>query len=137
MKLSIYFDGSCGPRNPGGTAAWGFVVKNEEGEVIHKASGRVGENSTHNVAEYVGLIESMQYVAKQHPHADAIFYGDSTLVISQMRGEAKARRGKYLPYHQKAVELAASFILQGKWEFRWIQRALNSEADELAQYHRY
>ncbi len=139
MKLFAYSDGSCGPRNPGGTAAYGFVIKNEEMEVIHTGSGRVckGAEATNNVAEMEGMYQAMLLVAKEHPKANVEFNADSSLVIALMRGEAKARSGKYLPYYAKSIALAEPFIEKKLWKFRWIQRGFNSEADELAQYHRY
>jgi ribonuclease HI len=139
QKLFAYFDGSCGPKNPGGTAAYGFVIKNEEMEVIDTGCGRVcrGALATNNVAEVEGLYQVMLLVAQKYPKANVEFNGDSSLVIALMRGEAKARSGKYIPYYEKAAALAAPFIEKRLWKFRWIQRALNSEADELAQYHRF
>lgn len=139
MKLTVFFDGSCGPRNPGGVAAYGFVVKDDEGEVIHSGYGRAcrGEGATNNVAEYEGLYQAMKFIEKTYPEAHVLFKGDSWLVIAQMRGEAKAKSGKYLPYHEKSKKLAAPFIEKKLWKFQWIQRAFNSEADKLSQYQRF
>jgi ribonuclease HI len=139
MKLSVYFDGSCGPRNPGGTAAWGFVIKNDKEEVIGKGSGRAlkGKDASNNVGEFEGLYQSMIVITKEYPHAQVVFRGDATLVINIMNREAKARRGRYMPYYEKTMVLASPFIEKKQWTFEWIPRALNSEADELSQYHRY
>lgn len=133
--LHVYFDGSCGPA-PGGTAAYGFVVKNADGDIVHSQHGRVGSgpSMTGNVGEYEALYQAMRYIATHHPKYHVIFHGDSTLVISQMRGESKARKGKYLPYFYKSAALAEPFVEARLWTFQWIQRALNSEADDLAQY---
>lgn len=137
MRLQVYFDGSF--RNPNGTAAYGFIVYDEDRKVVHSASGRAGrgKDMSGNVAEYEGLYQAMKYIEKHYPEAQVLFNGDSTLVISQMRGEARARTGKYLPYHEKTLKLAAPFIKGKLWRFNWVQRALNSAADELAQYQRY
>lgn len=139
MKLFVYFDGSCGPRNPGGTAAYGFVVKDHDGNILHSGCGRAerGQEATNNLAEYAGLYWAMRWVHENHPRTETTFMGDSTLVISQMRGEGKAKKGKYLPWYRKSAELAKPYIEKKLWKFLWIQRALNSEADELSQYYRF
>jgi ribonuclease HI len=139
MTLTAYFDGSCGPRNPGGTAAWGFVIKNKEEEVIAQGCGRAlkGKLASNNVGEFEGLYQAMLVIAKEYPKAKVTFNGDATLVINIMNGEAVARRGRYLPYYQKTIALALPFIEKKLWTFVWIPRALNSEADNLSQFHRY
>ncbi len=117
MKLTVYCDGSCGPINPGGTAAYGFVVKNDDLDVIYEGSGKVGagELMSNNVAEFAALVAAMEWIKQNYPDAE----------------------GKYLPYYKQAIGIAAPYIIRRQWEFRWIQRALNSEADALAQYHRF
>lgn len=135
-RLSVFFDGACGP---GGVAAYGFIVKNEESEVIHSGSGRVGRgrSMSSNVAEYEALYQSMLWIRDHHPKAEVLFHGDSILVISQMNGESKARSGKYLPYYEKTQHFAAPFMEARLWKFKWVARSFNSEADELSQCHRY
>jgi len=92
---------------------------------------------TNNLAEYYGLCEAMVWIQDNHAEAEVIFYGDSSLVISQMMGESRAKKGKYLPYYHKAMDLAKSYIERRLWSFRWIPREMNSEADELSQYYRF
>ncbi len=133
-RLEVYFDGSCGPYAHG-VAAYGFVVYDDQHEILHKGYGRVGSGPeiSSNVAEFEGLYQSMLYILQHHPNAEVAFFGDSSMVIDQMNGEAKARKGKYVPYAQKTMALARGRTL---WSYRWIARAFNSEADELAQYQR-
>lgn len=59
--IKAYFDGSCEPVNPGGTARFGFVVLEEE-EVLYGQGGVIGsgDGMTNNVAEYHGLIECLK-----------------------------------------------------------------------------
>ena len=40
-----WFDGACEPVNPGGTASFGVVVKDDEGTVLLKEHGLVGKDS--------------------------------------------------------------------------------------------
>lgn len=139
MRLTVYFDGSCGPVNPGGIAAYGYVIKDDDYNTIHSGAGRVGEGEhcTNNVAEFEAIYQAMVWIDQNHPDAHVTFCGDSSMVIAQMRGEAKARKGEYIPYYKKTFEFAQPYIRRKIWEFRWIQRAFNSEADALAQYYRY
>lgn len=137
--IHVYFDGSCGPKNPGGTAAWGFVVKDEEYNVLYTAYGRVGTGPllSNNCAEFAGLYEAMKYIRKNFQKENVCFHGDSTLVIELMNKRAQAKKGLYLPYYKKSAELAEPYIQAKQWSFEWIVRDLNSEADELAQYSRF
>ena len=139
LKLECFFDGSIGPTATG-TAAYGFVIKDSgTGDPVYSSYGLVGRGPLQsvNTAEYEGLYQAMTYIVEHHPDADVQFYGDSQLVIEQMAGRASAKRGRYLPYYRKTMLLASAYILSGQWQFAWIPRALNSEADDLAQYSRY
>ncbi len=111
----------------------------EDRNVLHSGSGRAerGQGASCNVAEYSGLIAGMEWVVGHFPEAEVTFNGDSLMVISQMRGEVKAKKGKYLEAHRRAQSLAEPYIRKKLWSFEWIARALNSQADALAQYHRY
>lgn len=137
--LFVYFDGSCGPFNPGGTAAYGFVIRNSDNDILKEGFGRVGSGRkmSNNVGEYSGLLKAMLTVSELYPDNAVVYRGDSSLVISQMKGESRAIKGLYLPYYEKAAAIAAPFIARRQWQFEWIPRELNYYADELAQYHRF
>jgi hypothetical protein len=47
------FDGACEPVNPGGTATFGVIIKDEDGTVIYEEHGLVGSGDamSNNVAE--------------------------------------------------------------------------------------
>lgn len=136
MTLQAYFDGSYGPKFPNGTAAYGFIIK---GDSVYAGYGRLGSGPgfSNNCAEYFGLYQAMLYVQEHFPYEQVTFYGDSTLVINQMNGVSKAKKGHYLPYYQQAIDLATPYIKKQQWSFEWVPRAMNSEADELSQYSRY
>jgi ribonuclease HI len=115
------------------------VIKNEKEEVIEKGSGRAckGHQASNQVGEFESIYQAMLIIAKDYPQAKVVFNGDAMLVIEIMTGRAKAKRGRYMPYYQKTIALARPFIEKKQWTFEWIPRGLNSEADELSQYHRY
>jgi len=131
-----YFDGACGPMNPGGTAAYGAVIL-REGEPIWECSklfdpepGKERE-TTNNLAEYCGLIAVLEHLisleAQQEP---IIIYGDSEMVITQMFGPRKIKSGVYVPYALKAKELCRAFSNIGG---QWIPGKQNTIADELSK----
>lgn len=96
MVIEIWIDGACEPVNPGGTATYGLVVKDDR-QVVHQGSGRVGsgEGMSNNVAEYAGLIAALRYLRSREFHR-AIIFSDSQLVVRQSRGEWAANSGGLL-----------------------------------------
>lgn len=82
---------------------------------------------TNNFAEYFCLVRALKYL---HLHRDEKIkvFSDSTLLVNQMKGKWRVKKGAYLEEYLKARELADSFA---KLEFEWIPREKNTEADEL------
>ena len=111
-----WFDGACGPVNPGGTATFGAVVRNGNGTVLLKEHGLVGNGSTmsNNVAEYAGVLQVLKYLAPRPPGRVTI-HGDSNLVINQLNGRWRIRKGLYLSIAMEAKELLAHLKGLG-WE---------------------
>ena len=97
-----YFDGSCGPKNPGGTAAYGaFILREgqpiwECSKLFHPEQGKERETSN-NLAEYCALITVLEYLIDLGAqHEPIMVYGDSELVIDQMFGHKKIKSGIYV-----------------------------------------
>lgn len=136
MTLNAWFDGSYGSRQH--IASWGYLVKDENGTVIKAASGSImkGWPASSLIGEYEALYQAMLWISQNHPEAEVVFRGDASLVIDQMNGDAKAKKGVYLPWFRKARALAAGFCAKEGplWRFQWIRRGMNSEADELSAY---
>lgn len=130
-----YFDGLCQPRNPGGTAAWGFAIYYPQG-TKYTQYGVVGDGSSmsNNVAEYAGLCALFSYLDSQTSSdpADApvLIRGDSQLVIRQMQGAWRAKGGLYYSYYQRAAQLKNQS--QRQYTFQWVPREQNAEADALS-----
>lgn len=128
--IAIYFDGLCYPRNPGGVAAYGYLVY-RDGELIWRGFGTVGEGRgmTNNVAEFEGLFAAARWLADEGIDEKIQIKGDSELVIKQMKGEYKvssATSKKYVPEIKR--------LLKGKdVSFSWVPRAENEEADRLSR----
>jgi len=128
--ITVYFDGLCYPKNPGGVAAYGYAVY-RDGEQIWRGFGGVGEGRgmTNNVAEYEGLMAAAQWLVDEGVEDKILIKGDSELVIKQMKGEyrvSSATSKKYVPEIKR--------LLQGKdVSLSWVPREENEEADKLSR----
>jgi len=61
--ITVFFDGLCEPKNPGGVVTYGYVIY-KDGKRI-KAGCRVigsGNGMTNNVAEYSGLKRAAEWI---------------------------------------------------------------------------
>jgi ribonuclease HI len=130
-----WFDGACEPTNPGGTATFGVIIKNNDGAGLLKEHGLVGKGSTmsNNVAEYAGVLHVLKYLASRPPGRVTI-HGDSNLVINQLSGKWRIRKGLYPSIAVEAKELLAYLRGLG-WQITccWIPRAQNEECDALSK----
>jgi ribonuclease HI len=130
--IDVYYDGACEPKNPGGHASCGVVIKQGR-KVLFEESRYIGfgPQCSNNVAEYSGMIAGMEYlITNRMNDLRVIFHGDSMLSVRQMMGEWRVKGGLYLPYFTKAKELAGHFK---NITFVWIPRERNSEADILSK----
>lgn len=139
MIIRVWFDGACGPKNPGGHAGCGFVIKRTVGyfsnreDILTQQSQYVGFGPTmsNNVAEYAAVTGAMAaLIGAKLEKEETIFYGDSKLVVMQMKAKWKAKGGLYIPWYKAAVELLLQFE---NYDFIWIPREQNTEADELSK----
>ena len=134
-KYIAWFDGACGPVNPGGTATYGVMIKDQDGTILVWEHGFVGKGNamSNNVAEYAGVLQVLKYFAHRPP-GRATIHGDSKLVVSQLNGKWRMRKGLYLSTAQEAKALLAHLHNCG-WDisFRWIPREQNEECDALSK----
>lgn len=142
-NYKLYFDGSCGPRNPGGTAAFGYVLLKEgQEEPVSTGHGVIGtgEGMTNNLAEFHALkkgldafIETVQASAK---HTLQVF-GDSNLVIQIMNRHWKPRSDKayYANYAHAAENVTAIRRAGNTIIFDWVPREQNQLCDDLSKVH--
>jgi ribonuclease HI len=131
--LRVFFDGLCEPENPGGVACYGFVVYGDSSVGERKifedygVAAEPGPHSTHNVAEYTGLIKSLEWIQANSNERELEILGDSQLVIRQLTGKYKVRAPRIVPLYEKACTLLEGF----DWTAKWIPREENTVADEL------
>ncbi len=130
--VTVHFDGACEPPRGGGIATFGFHL--EGGGFLHEDRGLAvapkSPHSTNNVAEYSGAIHALAWLAA-HGYAGPVrLFGDSQLVIRQMKGEYEVRAEHLKAYHHHLSQLAARFE---RVEYEWVPRESNARADALSK----
>lgn len=101
-------------------------IEEEEGEYV---VGRMAPSgSSHNVAEYHGLLVGLEH-ALDIGVTDLTVYGDSDLVIGQMVGRSKVKAAHLKELHSRARALAGQFE---RIHFEWVPRTRNADADRVA-----
>jgi probable phosphoglycerate mutase len=121
--------------NPGGTASLGVVIKGKDGTVLlrdHRVVGK-GKAMSNNVAEYAGVLRVLKYLSSRPPGRVTI-RGDSNLVINQLSGKWRIKKGLYLSIATETKELLAHLRGLG-WQinFGWMPREQNEECDALSK----
>ena len=137
---TLYFDGSCWP-NPGGVAAYGYVLQDTTKGVLRQEHAVIGqgEGTSNNVAEFEaafqGLCDYSRLPAKPGDVVEVL--GDSDLVVKIMNKVWRPSQDKlYYPYYCKLAGLVRE--LREKEvviSFRWIPREENTECDDLSKAH--
>jgi len=86
------------------------------------------ESCPNNVAEYNALLIDLQ-LARQMGIRYFEAYGDSKLIINQVKGEYEVHHEDLIPYHRAAIKLANSF---NGFYIIHESRLQNTNADALA-----
>ena len=141
--VELYFDGACEPVNPGGTAAFGWLLK-KYGKVLQEGSGVVGEGfgMTNNVAEYQGIIDGVKAFLKMGLKEKLIIKGDSNLVVNMVNKSWGWNKKKTvwkphskMPHLKKLLDEVLLLLTSVDYEIMWVPREQNTEADELSKRH--
>lgn len=134
--ITGYFDGACEPVNPNGHMGIGSLIIDGD-EVIHKHSSciKFGESgftaTSNNVAEYLAIINILEKLIELNYNTRSIqLWGDSQLVVQQMKGNWRIKKGAYVEYAKKAKELISKFT---QISVDWIPRENNQLADDLSK----
>ena len=92
----------------------------------------LGYNISNNQAEYQGLINGLDYMARQHMTCNSLYVrGDSMLVIRQMEGRFQVKNNNIKPYYNEAQE-SLERLDCARTTFKFVSRERNCVADELA-----
>jgi ribonuclease HI len=124
VRLVVHVDG--GARGNPGPAAVGVVISDSAGEVLAEAAETIG-SATNNVAEYRALLRGIE-LAREHGASELEIYGDSELVVKQVRGEYRVKDPGLKPLH---AEVRAALAEAGEWSFTHVRREQNAGADAL------
>jgi ribonuclease HI len=127
MKYLIFTDGAS--RGNPGPAAYGFIIKDEQGVILHQEGQCMGQ-TTNNVAEYTGVLKALEYVSLNLPtFVEVAMFMDSQLVARQLEGVYKIKNIQLMVIYQKIKKLEALF---NGISYTHIPRAENFIADKLA-----
>ncbi len=129
-RITIYTDGLCEPRNPGGYACWGWVAFDADGRAFVHDWGCLGHgrNTTNNVSEYAALIFALDY-AKSQGWRDILVRTDSKLVVEQVTG----RWACNAPALQQHCTDARRLVALTRATLEWVPREQNAHADALSR----
>ncbi|HXQ94631.1 MAG TPA: ribonuclease HI [Thermoplasmata archaeon] len=132
VPVRVFFDGACEPPKGGGIATYGFTLEGPglEHEEFGLAVPPGSDRATNNVAEYVGAIRALEFLASIEYHGPVLVFGDSQLVVRQLSGEYEVRAEHLRPYHEHLRALVARI---GDVQFSWVPREENQRADELSK----
>lgn len=131
----VNFDGLCEPRNPGGVATYGLLIRKGR-EVVLRDSGLGfarpwSDEASNNVAEYSAVIKALEWLKEKGHESECVYLkGDSRLVINQLSGKFKIKAPRLVELHQRAVELLSDFK---DAHLEWVDRSQNAEADLLSR----
>jgi ribonuclease HI len=125
--FSLYFDGAS-RGNPGPSSLGGVIYDSSEEEKINykKAIGI----ATNNYAEYQALLVGIKVCIK-YDIKEVNVYGDSKLVIEQVKGNWKVKSDNLKPMHTEITKFITPEFFK-KITFNHVRRNLNKRADELA-----
>lgn len=118
----IYSDG--GSRGNPGPSAAGFVVMEQDGNVVAEGGAYLGR-TTNNVAEYQAVYLGLEK-AQEMGFKTLDFRMDSQLVANQLNGIYKIRNNELRPINDRIAELARQF---NRVTFTHVRREYNQLAD--------
>lgn len=128
-----FFDGAVEPVNPGGTGGWGFVIYDASGSKLIDNCGvmRARPSMTNNVAEYAAAGAAIKAYKDTGRPGPFTLFGDSKLVVEQMKGNWQVRQGAYIEVRNRLVALIETCSFEIHWQ--WVPRDQNSVADDLSK----
>ena len=132
-EYAAFFDGACTPKNPNGTMGMGAVIY-KNGKVVYEYSDYIlkNPNNTNNVAEHLAVQAVLKWFVKEGVKdlSGIVVMGDSMLVVNQLNGYWKIKKGKYETAAKDNIILLQMFDKPPV--FMWIPRELKDYADDLS-----
>lgn len=125
MNYSLYFDGAS-KGNPGKAGSAAVLYESEK--EIANVGKYIGPRKTNNEAEYMGLIFGLILCIQLRIKRINV-YGDSQLIIKQMRGEYAVKNERLKKLYDDVQKLLTEFE---SVSFEHVRREKNARADQLA-----
>lgn len=126
MNCTIYIDG--GARGNPGPAAVGVVIRDTDSKALLHEAGYFLGKATNNVAEYQGLLRSLELAIELNASA-AHIHSDSELLVRQINGQYRVKSPDLKPLFEQAKTLLGKLPA---WKVTHVRREKNKRADELA-----
>ncbi|XP_078180791.1 uncharacterized protein LOC144574657 [Carex rostrata] len=123
LPWKVYFDGAVNKHGKG----VGAVLESLWGSK-YPASTKIQFECTNNMAEYEACVLELKMALEQNV-THLLVFGDSLLIISQIKGELKTKDKKLISYFEYLEKLVEEFV---EIEFTYLPRNRNSYADALA-----
>lgn len=130
-KVRLHFDGSCLPKNPGGTARGAWIIKDGDGNTLAADSAVAcsGPAATNNVAEWFALWSALRHLTAEGFTGELEILGDSELVINQLNRIYRCTKEHLRNYRDECWQMLESVT----WAARWVPREENVEADLMSK----
>jgi ribonuclease HI len=126
FAYQLYFDGAS-RSNPGEASYGGVIYENKDEKLVY---GKYVGVRTNNEVEYMGLLNGLKEAVKMNIKNMNVF-GDSKLVIEQVKGNWKVKSDKLRPYYDEIKQLLSKNPFENI-EFEHVYRKNNKRADQLA-----
>jgi ribonuclease HI len=134
--VTVHFDGSCFPVNPGGRCGGGAVIRDlatgEKYEISDEYIPEPGWTTSNNAGEHYGLLIALQFLLVLRKNKEQIeVFGDSQMIINQASRYWRIKPTSiYYPVGALVLNALQAFP---DIRFHWIPREENEEADFLSK----
>jgi ribonuclease HI len=135
-KCTIYFDGCCEPRNPGGIMGCGWIILLPGVDPCEGCTGRgMDRRNTNNLAEWwalgFALRDFLRAIEDGRECRELLIRGDSMLVVNQLIGGWRTKAPELVRCRERCRELIER--AQVTWRAEWVPRKQNAAADALTR----
>lgn len=131
-EWTLYFDGLCEPRNPGGTMVWAFCLEAGESSTEQAKAIPPAPANTNNVSEWLALGFALKHISEQATVPSNLrIFGDSQLVVNQLNRTWQCKKEHLGKLRDRCLELLKAIGVP--WKATWIPREENKKADDLGR----
>lgn len=130
LMIEVGIDGAW--RYWSGEITYGAIAREDDEVLFEDFEGEEIplNRGSGNASEYLALRMALRWLKYLGKTGEKILVrSDSRMLVNQMSGLWRCKRGKYKPIYEECVQLAGKF---DDLEFEWIPREDNTEAHDLA-----